>query len=760
MHERLQETSQTRGTIPVALQQWVDARTHLSEAIRGYASATAFLESTCTPGSIKSLPGALNTFYANLEAVEREQLDIYRAQVALKKKRNSLTSPVYALPSKLLSYIFIIAVDRTPGCESSSEYARRCLSQVCSRWRQVALEVCPVWRRSSLTLEIDNTLEGGLTSARIGLHGASGRYKEVPVHRELSLGEAAYIQKTLDTIDPCVKQLEYINLTTYHVEQLRPFLTLWLEKGAPRSVTNINLSLKASVFIPEINSHFSKSLSDRLRHVERLVLSSVALDWSSSAFDRLTSMMFSDLPASCCPTLTQLAQMLSTCPHLENLWLERIAIPSSQDAAAPETVELVHLRQLTLLEVDVQRVLSIISPGREGLKLELRSAIGDPDPLEPLRPFAGRANIHRLTLHSWERCSLAVLTQLLHSPSSILSQPTPLPKRKHVETAPGLLPISPPMSHVNSQNQLPARARPAALVARTPSPQPVRALIPPVEAVVPRQSHLKRKPSALTRPGTSKLQRMRSPSRFSSSSSSPSRLSSDREETELRVPLHGKAGGGGWSSTGGSLLEDLRHHIASLEKGANGKTHAASRTWSISVKTGASHVNNSSGGLMGFSDLDLESGTVPPRTVAPKEDSGNRRGTLAALQDEMLALGLSTDAARASIRSAGATTSDNPRSPPKPGALLPAPARTETQSVVVSDIVIIFNRIQTQSQTETQMTSASLIGLEGGDLMDIDGEAGSNADLDVDVEADSVGENEEMEEGAKVSWAELPKCAR
>lgn len=356
-----------------------------------------------------------------------------------------------------------------------------------------------------------------------------------------------------------------------------------------------------------------------------------------------------------------------------------------------------------------------------------------------------------------------------------------------------------------------SNAAPTITSAPAPAP-PVAAAATEVEQ--PR----KRKSSVLARPGASKLQRMRSPSRFSSSSSSPSRSSSEEEETELQVPLKDEDSGSGWSSGGGSVLEDLRHRLARLEKSTSGKTPAASRTWTSSAATSASGIGNNSGGRMSLSDLSLKS--RPASSDAAPEAEGNERGTLASLQDEVLALGLSTDYARASMMSNRTTTPDNSPPPPKPRVLpappvfalpspvpalaqpalsfpppapvfsqpsttessttastsnsdavranaraeaarffassklaAPAPSRTETQSTIATDIDSIFDRVQSQTQTEftqtdTQMTGTSLFGLGSEDLIDVDGEA--DLDLDIDVEGD--GEDEEMEESTKVGF--------
>ncbi|KAF8601500.1 hypothetical protein BDV93DRAFT_524671 [Ceratobasidium sp. AG-I] len=125
-------------------------------------------------------------------------------------------------------------------------------------------------------------------------------------------------------------------------------------------------------------------------------------------------MTLSDLPPFCCPTLVQLARMLSTCHDLQTLRLERITILASPGVAPLEPVELKYLERLSLEEVDTSRILSILSPGHCELHLELQDLNNDADMLESLRRFAGQANIRELDIMFSETRSDATLAQLLH----------------------------------------------------------------------------------------------------------------------------------------------------------------------------------------------------------------------------------------------------------------------------------------------------------------------------------------------------------
>ncbi|KAF8601488.1 hypothetical protein BDV93DRAFT_608026 [Ceratobasidium sp. AG-I] len=373
----------------------------------------------CSPFSIKSLPEAVNTIEKNLETIERDKRFLHRTQAALNYKRNSYISPVNLLPPELLAYIFTAAVAPISRYSSPNAYLKRDISQVCSRWRQVALDVCPVWDKVSLTFYDTSGDEPGW--AEIGLVSTPGRRQDVSVRRPLGVADAQYTRMVLDTIAPYMKQLDNAFLAANNVERLRPFLKLWLEKGVPGSFTDLNLSLdEAALVFPESNSHLSDRLNQHLKGVETLALSSVALDWSSVAFVRLTSMSLSDLPPFCCPTLAQLARVLSTCPSLCDLRVERITILTSPDIVTPVPAALEDLDRLTLKEVDVAALLSIISPGQCEMDLELEDLNDDTGIFEPLRSFASKANILTLTLTLSETRPDVALTQLFHYTGSSL----------------------------------------------------------------------------------------------------------------------------------------------------------------------------------------------------------------------------------------------------------------------------------------------------------------------------------------------------
>ncbi|KAF8604017.1 hypothetical protein BDV93DRAFT_556026 [Ceratobasidium sp. AG-I] len=253
-----------------------------------------------------------------------------------------------------------------------------------------------------------------MAEAQMELGNPYDVYVDVPIHRQPGLGDAPYIQKTLDEIAPYIKQLHKIDLAVNDVQQLRLFLDFWLEKGAPGSVTALDLVLKkpGQVFV-ETNSRLSDRFSQCLRSVLHLSIYRVGLDWSSAAFDKLTSISLSNLPSSCCPTLVQLVGVLSTCPNLLSLDLERLTFPASL-GPVPEPAKLGKLQHLYLTEIDLGSVLPVLSPKNSKLHLNFQSPIDDIDTLQLLLSFVDRASIHRLDLTLPEARSDQALVRLLH----------------------------------------------------------------------------------------------------------------------------------------------------------------------------------------------------------------------------------------------------------------------------------------------------------------------------------------------------------
>ncbi|KAF8601496.1 hypothetical protein BDV93DRAFT_608030 [Ceratobasidium sp. AG-I] len=162
-------------------------------------------------------------------------------------------------------------------------------------------------------------------------------------------------------------------------------------------------------------------MAEYIRHIQVLELFSVGLDWSTVAFDRLESILLQGLPSTCCPNLAQLAQILSTCPTLRTISLERVQMSIPPNTVSPAPVNLEHLESLSLLEVDIPKILSIILPGRKKIDLTLKGFVDNDDTLNTFYRFISRADVQKLTLTLSEVRSDAALSQLL--PSAMIFTP-------------------------------------------------------------------------------------------------------------------------------------------------------------------------------------------------------------------------------------------------------------------------------------------------------------------------------------------------
>ncbi|KAF8594738.1 hypothetical protein BDV93DRAFT_611718 [Ceratobasidium sp. AG-I] len=390
-----------------ALQQWNDARGHLSKSIQAYVSAAMLLESTCTPLGVQSLPGCITSIENGLRSIKREEL---------------------LLPSEVLAIIFAAATIPTistasttyatsmPAYTSPERYVTFYIQQVCSRWRHIAQEVCPIWTIGSLTLKSSSASENNLAWSKLTLWGGPGGTSiqmQLPKQRQPAMDDASLVQATLDVVAPYMKQLRTLELAIA-VEQIQQVLECCLKREATESLAQIIVLVNQNApALPDTNPHLGERLNRLLGSVEDLVPSPLGLNWSSVVFPKLVTMWLSNLPSVCCPTLEQFALILSTCPCLQSLCLEHITFPTSPDIMAIEPVALEQLMGVSLRDVDVTSVLLIISLGSWGLHFSLQDIAVNTDVLESLRSLAGRARLTELSFSLLETRSNMALAQLL-----------------------------------------------------------------------------------------------------------------------------------------------------------------------------------------------------------------------------------------------------------------------------------------------------------------------------------------------------------
>ncbi|KAF8601505.1 hypothetical protein BDV93DRAFT_608036 [Ceratobasidium sp. AG-I] len=366
---------------------------------------TNFLESTSSSLPVKSLRDIATTIDHNIESIKCEELNFRSAEAPLGARRNSSIPPINMLPSEVLAQIFKIVACFTPPSDrfpplKAHDY-ERILSQVCSRWRQIALGVCPLWYKVALIFESRDRDEDNPIRAEVGLYHKLRWYIKVLVPRQPGVADGPYIQTILDTINPYKRNISKISMYAQSFERLHALLDLLLDNEPPESLVELAISEYSYSETPPTTSFYShRRLSQLFRPVKKLRIHSVGLDWSSVASERLTDMALESLPPSCCPNLEQLIEMLLACPSLRDLRLEGIAFPALPHFVPSGLVKLEHLEFLSLNKLessDLQKVLSILSTGHYSLHLCLSCDISNIKTLGRLRSFASRANVGKVS---------------------------------------------------------------------------------------------------------------------------------------------------------------------------------------------------------------------------------------------------------------------------------------------------------------------------------------------------------------------------
>ncbi|KAG8755253.1 hypothetical protein FRC11_006159, partial [Ceratobasidium sp. 423] len=137
----------------------------LHAALERYTNACSALHNEIPfKNTINGVPELLSVMNNELQLVESYKGELTRAQVAVKKTRNSLANaPINTLPAEVLMYIFRLILSQRPcplrvinhwNPRSPARFPKYpdILSHVCSRWRQIALASHELWSHIDIAL--------------------------------------------------------------------------------------------------------------------------------------------------------------------------------------------------------------------------------------------------------------------------------------------------------------------------------------------------------------------------------------------------------------------------------------------------------------------------------------------------------------------------------------------------------------------------------------------------------------------------------
>ena len=307
------------------------------------------------------------------------------------------------LPNELLVYIFLFATH----CYDLSEaiLSPIVVSQVCSRWRQVALSTGNLWTNLILTFP---TSPGKLSRTLTWL----SRSKTYPLDILLDFRDSSWdwqenshtfrwkdMEAVVRLLLPHVIRWQRFELLT---DTWAPIFTfLWYTRrveSAPmlRSIAlsrcNAYFAAKGQGFEPAALKQpvplFGGIALDNLREVS---FAGVHVDWSKSALRNLVALEFKYHARDVMPSLNEFIDILSACPDLKRLtilgWGPRLdlplnnATPGTENEEGPfdltrlqRSIQLPHLTRFSFGFLDIEYAIELLSlfclPALEELAFE------------------------------------------------------------------------------------------------------------------------------------------------------------------------------------------------------------------------------------------------------------------------------------------------------------------------------------------------------------------------------------------------------
>ncbi|KAJ7221262.1 hypothetical protein GGX14DRAFT_353459 [Mycena pura] len=330
-------------------------------------------------------------------------------------------SDVDRLPNEVLSAIFMFVVEPHSD-DMTTTTSPTTISQVCHRWRQVALATGSLWTNIVLTFptsreQLTRTITWLVRSNTYPLdilldfrdpewdfedeesHGFCWTDME-PVLRLLLPSAARWrtIELFTDTWAPIFAFLGY-------TRTIGPSLSRLEKLHLARC--NAYFALKGEVFEPaELSRHlplFGGAGDSTLPHLREVALTGVHIDWSAPPLANLTKLEFKYQAADVMPSVAQFARIVAACPTLAVLAIvgcgpqfprtahgggsasASTVAPGTPDGALNGAIQLTNVTQFTFGFVDVHYAVQLLAimdlPALRELSLEHVSAsLRDPAP--------------------------------------------------------------------------------------------------------------------------------------------------------------------------------------------------------------------------------------------------------------------------------------------------------------------------------------------------------------------------------------------
>ncbi|KAF8599880.1 hypothetical protein BDV93DRAFT_608970 [Ceratobasidium sp. AG-I] len=198
------------------------------------------------------------------------------------------------LPSELLACIFQIVVHSAYPRDivDSASYANPAVKfvQVCSRWRQVALQVRSLWSCVVFLYKDDTNYERISSTARMQLERTRGCPIDLFLLHELSHAE---FQSTVQLITPYMKQLRSLTVQLRRSEDIETLLEGCLIAGTVGTLSRLEI-IRDNSFPPLFHRAHPQTLEQLdkyLQSVRILKLHETIFGWKSAVFDHLDELV-------------------------------------------------------------------------------------------------------------------------------------------------------------------------------------------------------------------------------------------------------------------------------------------------------------------------------------------------------------------------------------------------------------------------------------------------------------------------------------
>lgn len=407
------------------LQEWRDAGHQLDRAIQHFLESTNAINGCLLSYSSNPdlLEKATSEAHRGLSTMTTRITDLNKAQAILNRICNESPSlvPISKLPPEVLLQIFRLHTQLYPCaayCTSTCMLGHEqlyhpkllaALARVCTHWRNVVLHNPLLW--SHALFDIDALQKFGLSHHPFPFcnEHSYGQLRCITFANwpALRLGDEA-MKMMVDCLRSYLKDLELLRLVDISDQHtLCEFLTQWLTSERAGSIRSLSvLANRKAVQSESWRLHWTVPLSRE--RVESFLLPICALrttgvyfGWDSPVYCNLIILRVGRLSETAFPTLQQILNVLSACPHLEFLHLFEMSIVTGE----PASIQPVILRALKVLDLlylayeGLRLLLPMILPESQELSIRLGMYPSTNDVSSIILFFLGRNNITRLFLH-------------------------------------------------------------------------------------------------------------------------------------------------------------------------------------------------------------------------------------------------------------------------------------------------------------------------------------------------------------------------